>query len=101
MSGRQVVHEGHLCDPHQTGEICVRGPQLMKGYFNRPSDSTDIMDKDGFLHTGNSPLAVKTATMKIFNQEQPTTKQRSAPKNATLTHFLETYSVYLTRKPRN
>ncbi len=36
----------------EKGEICVRGPQVMKGYWNRPKDTADVM-KNGALHTGD------------------------------------------------
>jgi len=36
----------------EKGEICVRGPQVMKGYWNRPQETADVM-KNGALHTGD------------------------------------------------
>ncbi len=36
----------------EKGEICIRGPQVMKGYWNRPKDTADVL-KDGCLHTGD------------------------------------------------
>jgi long-chain acyl-CoA synthetase len=36
----------------EKGEICARGPQVMKGYWNRPADTAAVL-KDGVLHTGD------------------------------------------------
>ncbi|KAG2316032.1 hypothetical protein Bca52824_019154 [Brassica carinata] len=38
---------------NKSGEICIRGDQLMKGYLNDPEASARNIDKDGWLHTGD------------------------------------------------
>lgn len=37
----------------QPGELCVRGPQVMKGYWKRPDETAKVMTTDGFLRTGD------------------------------------------------
>lgn len=49
---------GEECSPEVQGEICCRGYNVMKGYYNNPEATAQTIDKDGWLHSGD--LAVKT-----------------------------------------
>ena len=45
--------EGRMLPPGEVGELCIKGPQVMKGYWNRPEDTAKAIDADGWLHTGD------------------------------------------------
>jgi fatty-acyl-CoA synthase len=57
MPGMEVkvinTETGEECPPGTPGEMCVRGYNIMKGYYKMPVETAKIMDKDGFLHSGD------------------------------------------------
>jgi len=52
----------------EAGEICVKGPMVMKGYFNKPDETAKAIDKDGFMHTGDVGVMDEDGYMKIVDR---------------------------------
>ncbi len=52
-----ATHPGRrrqACSPvGEVGELCLRGPQVMKGYWQRPDETAKVITPDGWLHTGD------------------------------------------------
>jgi len=54
----------------QPGEICIRGPQVMAGYWNRPDETAKVLDKDGWLATGDIGVMEERGFVRIVDRKK-------------------------------
>ena len=54
----------------QPGEICIRGPQVMKGYWQRPDETAKVLGADGFLHTGDIGIMDEKGFIRIVDRKK-------------------------------
>ncbi|MDR5814545.1 MULTISPECIES: long-chain fatty acid--CoA ligase [unclassified Caballeronia] len=54
----------------QPGEICIRGPQVMAGYWNRPDETAKVMTPDGFFRSGDVGVLDERGYVKIVDRKK-------------------------------
>jgi long-chain acyl-CoA synthetase len=54
----------------QVGEICIRGPQVMAGYWNRPDETAKVMARDGFFKSGDIGFMDEKGYVKIVDRKK-------------------------------
>ena len=54
----------------ERGEICVRGPQVMTGYWNRPDETARVMSADGYFKTGDIGIMNAAGYVKIVDRKK-------------------------------
>lgn len=62
--------EGHDLPIGQAGEICIRGPQVMAGYWKRPDETAKVMYADGFFKTGDVGVMDERGYTKIVDRKK-------------------------------
>ncbi len=62
--------EGRVLPLGETGEICIAGPQVMKGYWNRPDETAKVMTADGAFRTGDIGFMTPEGYVKIVDRKK-------------------------------
>jgi long-chain acyl-CoA synthetase len=73
MPGTDVAildDDGHEVPQGQPGEIGVRGPQVMAGYWQRPDETARVMTADGYFHTGDVGVVDERGFIRIVDRKK-------------------------------
>ncbi len=62
--------EGEEVGLDKPGELCIKGPQVMAGYWNRPDDTKNAMTEDGFLRTGDVATIDEQGFVRIVDRKK-------------------------------
>jgi long-chain acyl-CoA synthetase len=60
--------EGTILPPGERGELCVKGPQVMAGYWQRPDETAKVMTADGWFRTGDVAVILPDGQVKIVDR---------------------------------
>jgi long-chain acyl-CoA synthetase len=62
--------EGNPCAPGQAGEIAIKGPQVMAGYWQRPDETAKVMTADGYFKSGDIGTVDERGFFKIVDRKK-------------------------------
>uniref|UniRef100_A0A8C0A0X0 Arachidonate--CoA ligase n=1 Tax=Anas zonorhyncha TaxID=75864 RepID=A0A8C0A0X0_9AVES len=64
------VEEMNYYSSNNEGEVCIKGPNVFKGYLKDPEKTAEAIDKDGWLHTGDIGKWMPNGTLKIIDRKK-------------------------------
>ncbi|MGI4991771.1 long-chain-fatty-acid--CoA ligase [Halobacteriovorax sp. GFR7] len=62
--------DGNTLNAGEVGEICIKGPQVMKGYWGRPEETAKVMTDDGFFKSGDIGVMDEDGFFKIVDRKK-------------------------------
>ncbi|OHX16324.1 long-chain-fatty-acid--CoA ligase [Chromobacterium sphagni] len=62
--------EGKPVPQGEQGELCIRGPQVMRGYWQRPDETAKVLGADGFLATGDMAMLTPEGFVKLVDRKK-------------------------------
>ena len=65
-----IDDEGNELPLGERGELCVKGPQVMKGYWNRPDATAEVLDAEGWLKTGDVAIIDEDGFVRIVDRKK-------------------------------
>ncbi|MCG7602149.1 AMP-binding protein [Halomonas sp. McH1-25] len=69
-SVKVVDGDGEALPFGEAGELCVKGPQVMKGYWNRPDDTAVTLDTEGWIRTGDIAVLQDDGYIRIVDRKK-------------------------------
>lgn len=60
--------DGHDMPMGEPGEVCIRGPQVMRGYWQRPDETAKVMTSDGYFRSGDIGVLLSDGQIKIVDR---------------------------------
>ena len=54
----------------EAGEICIKGPQVMVGYYNNPEETKKVIDENGYLHTGDIAIQDEEGYLRLVDRSK-------------------------------
>jgi long-chain acyl-CoA synthetase len=69
-SVKVIDDDGRALPLGEPGELCVKGPQVMKGYWNRPEDTAKTLDDEGWLRTGDIAVLQEDGYIRIVDRKK-------------------------------
>ncbi|MBT4194672.1 MAG: AMP-binding protein [Gammaproteobacteria bacterium] len=64
------TEDGEFLPQGESGELCVRGPQVMKGYWDKPEETAFVLDEKGWLKTGDIAIMDEDGFFKIVDRKK-------------------------------
>lgn len=65
-----IDDEGNALPLGERGELCVKGPQVMKGYWQRPDATAEVLDEEGWLKTGDIAVIDEDGFVSIVDRKK-------------------------------
>ncbi|MFQ6594349.1 MULTISPECIES: AMP-binding protein [Pseudomonas] len=67
---RFMREDGELADIGEQGELQVRGPQVMQGYWKRPKETAEVLDDEGWLSTGDIGVMDERGYIRLVDRKK-------------------------------
>ena len=65
---KTIDSNGNELPPGEEGELCIRGPQVMQGYWNREEATAEVLDDEGWFRTGDIAVIQENGLIRIVDR---------------------------------
>ena len=65
-----IDSDGNTLESGTPGELCIRGPQVMKGYWQRPEATAEVLDAEGWFRTGDIAIIQEDGYIRLVDRQK-------------------------------